>query len=394
MGNATERARTLRRLIRVAPLAALVVAVNALGDPARVVSRGAYERAVADILLSGRHAAGVSNYDERLVQRLYAEGLQAAPDVLVLGSSRVMPLRAGDFAPRSFYNASVSSATLHDVLALHELFASRGGGLSLLVVGIDPWMLQPNEKMVGWHTLAAEYERACLKAGLPECDQAPLLAGSRRLLNALVSPSYFQASSAAFWRRFAGGGAVAQPLTAVSDDGAAPQQAVRRADGSLRYAQAFGQDQEQVRAAARDYGRDFERGRIVFLPPSARPQPRFLQLLEAFLRMTRSAGTEVWLVLAPYHPDAWSALSADGSMIVQAEDAVRGLGAALRLRVLGSFDPRRAGCPEAAEYNDPVHARESCLERLIAPPPPPSVLTGYFSSLFRSMSIHRANRML
>ena len=110
---------------------------------------------------------------------------------------------------------------------------------------------------------------------------------------------------------------------------------------------------------------------LVLVSLIARPQPRFLQLLEAFLRMTRSAGTEVWLVLAPYHPDAWSALSADGSMIVQAEDAVRGLGAALRLRVLGSFDPRRAGCPEATEYNDPVHARESCLERLIAPQPPP-----------------------
>jgi len=371
MGNTSEPARTLRRLSRVAPLVALVVVVNALGDPARVVSRGAYERAVADILLSGRHAAGVSNYDERLVQRFYAEGLMKAPTVLVLGSSRVMPLRARDFAPRSFYNASVSSATLHDILALHELFAARGDGPSLLVIGVDPWMLRPNEKMVAWQTLAPEYERACRKAALPECDQAPLLAGPWRLLAALASPSYFQASSAALWGRLTGGEAGAQALQAVSDDAAAPQLAVRRADGSIRYAEAFGRDKEQVRAAARDYGRDFERGRIVFLPPAAPPHPRFLQMLEAFLRLTRAAGTEVWLVLAPYHPDAWSALSVDGSMIVQAEAAVRGVGAALQLRVLGSFDPRRAGCPEAVEYDDPVHARESCLERLIVPRPAP-----------------------
>lgn len=365
MTNASEAVRTLRRLARVIPLAAIVLAVNLLGDPARVASRGAYERAVADILLSGRHAAGLSNYDERLVQRFYAERLTRAPEVLVLGSSRVMPLRAEAFAPRSFYNASVSSATLHDIMALHELFEARGGSPSLIIVGVDPWMLQPNESMVGWQTLGPEYERACRKVALPECDRAPRMARPRRLLAALASPSYFQASTAALWGRVRGGAVAALPL-AVSDDQAAPQQALRRSDGSIRYGRDFGEDVEQVRVSSRDFGRDFARGRIRFLPPTARPQPRFLEQLAAFVRLTRSAGAKVWIVLAPYHPDAWPALSADGSMIVQAEAAVRELGAALRLPVLGSFDPRRAGCPAAEEYNDPVHAREPCLERILA----------------------------
>ena len=96
MINTREAQWTLRRLVCVVPLAAFVLCVNTLGDPAKVISRGAYERGVADILLSGRHAAGVSEYNDRLMQRLYAEGLHAAPDVLVLGSSRVMPLRALD----------------------------------------------------------------------------------------------------------------------------------------------------------------------------------------------------------------------------------------------------------------------------------------------------------
>lgn len=368
MKSESEWPRTLRKLIRVAPLFALVAAVNAIGDPGQVVSGSAYERKVADILLSGRHAAGVWAYDDRAVQRLYAEGLAAAPDVLVVGSSRIMPIRARAFAPRTFYSASVSSATLHDILALHELFAARGGGPSLLVVGVDPWMLQPNETMTGWQTLSPEYERACSKAALSDCDKAPLFAATRRSLGALVSPSYFQASSAELWGRLVKGETEERRVTAVTDDAAAPRQLLRRADGSLRYPLDFGQDEEQVRAAARIYGRTFERGRIGYLPPHARPQERFLRMLEAFLRATLDAGTEVWLVLTPYHPDAWPALSADGSMIPQAEDAIRGLGAAARVRVLGSFDPRRAGCPLAAEYLDPVHPRESCLERVIAQP--------------------------
>ena len=367
MTHSSEAARTVRRLALVFPLAAIVVVVNALADPARVTSSGAYERAVADILLSGRHAAGVSNYDERLAHRFYARGLTAPPDVLVLGSSRVMPLRARAFAPRTFYNASVSSATLYDMMALDDLFAARGNGPSLLVIGVDPWMLQPNETMVSWQTLGPEYERACRKAGLAECDRPPLLARPRRLLSALLSPSYFQASVAAVWGRLARGEIGGQSLTAVSDETALPEQPARRADGSLRYAKTFGQDEAAVRGAARAFGQDFERGRIAFLPPTVGPRPRYLKMLEAFLGTPRPAGTEIWLVFVPYHPDAWPALSAPDSMIIQAEDAVRKLGARLRLRVLGSFDPVRAGCPTAAEYNDPVHARESCLERLLAP---------------------------
>ena len=366
MAPAIEAARTLQRVIRVAPLAALVMAVNSIGDPARVISRGAYERDVAEILLSGKHAAGVSDCDERLVQRLFVDGSRISPQVLVVGSSRVMQLRARNFAPRTFHNASVPSATLHDLLALHELFASRGGP-ALLIVGIDPWMLQPNHGMVGWQTLAPEYGRACQRAGLPECDEAPFLAGQRRFLRALFSPSYFQASSAVLWRRVVGAEALAQPLRAVNDDTAAPEQAVRRADGSLRYAQSFGRDVQQVRAAAREFGRSFNRGGISFMPPAAGPHPNSLRSLEAFLRTIRAGGTDIQLVLAPYHPDAWPALSAEGSTVVLAEEAVRALGGSLQLRVLGSYDPQRAGCPEPAEFNDPVHPRDSCLERLLAP---------------------------
>ena len=364
MKRATELSLTLRRLIRLAPLAALVVAVNALGDPGGVVSSGGYEREVSDILLSGRHAAGVSNYDDRLLQRFYAEGLKAAPNVLVLGSSRVMAVRARGFAPRSFYNASVSSATLNDIVAVHETFAARGGGPSLVVIGIDPWTFQANETMVGWQTLAAEYERACRKDALPDCDKPPVLARPRRVFDALVSPRYFQAAVAALWRR--AGETGRQALIAVSVDTAVPQQVLRRADGSLRYPEDFGQDEAAVREGARAFGRDFQRGRIAYLPPAARPQLRFVRILESFLKRRRAGGTEIWLMLAPYHPDAWPALSADGSMVVQAEDAVRKLGATTSVRVIGSFDPGRASCPAVAEFDDPSHPRSSCIDRILA----------------------------
>jgi hypothetical protein len=374
-----EMRRTLKTLCRLAPFAVLVMGVNALGDPARVLTNGGYERRLAEILLSRRHAAGISNYDDRLLQRLYASGLPLAPEVLVLGSSRVMPLRADLFAPRSFFNAGVSSATLDDILAVQQVFAERGNtgrGPSLILVGIDPWMLRANEAMVAWQTLAPEHERACREAGGPDCDAAPPLAGPRRVLNALFSPRYFQASVSSLWQRATDPVSPPALPTPVTSDTAEPSLALRRADGSLRYPNSFGIDPNTVRESARAFGRDFRREGIPYLPTAALPEPRFVHTLATFVRWQRDKGADVRLLLVPYHPDAWPDLSAPGSTVVNVEDAVRKIGADTAVEVLGSFDPNRAGCRDGREFDDPSHPRASCLERILAGARPLAALSG------------------
>ena len=62
MFSGIEIRSTLRRLTRLVPLILFVVGVDVIADPARVLRDGRYEREIATILLSGRHAAGVSNY--------------------------------------------------------------------------------------------------------------------------------------------------------------------------------------------------------------------------------------------------------------------------------------------------------------------------------------------
>ena len=74
--------------------------LNFTVDPAHVLSPSTYEKALAEILRSGHNASGVTNYDDRLLQRYLVEGRWPAPDVIALGSSRSYKWRARHFQNR------------------------------------------------------------------------------------------------------------------------------------------------------------------------------------------------------------------------------------------------------------------------------------------------------
>lgn len=73
------------------------------------------------------------------------EGLRRrAADIVAIGSSRVMQLRAQHFAPHeaSFYNAGGALQNLADVEAFYELLSDGGVPRPrVLILGLDPWWL-------------------------------------------------------------------------------------------------------------------------------------------------------------------------------------------------------------------------------------------------------------
>src|SRR5437762_2695186 len=134
-----EGRRVGRALLRVVPLGLAVMAVNYAVDPAHVFGTGAYEHRVAGLLLDGRDVGGLSNFDDRRLQQLMAAGLSGRREVVALGSSRVMQIRAELFPGARFYNAAVSGATLEDDVALYGLMTASGRAPARIVLGLDPW---------------------------------------------------------------------------------------------------------------------------------------------------------------------------------------------------------------------------------------------------------------
>ena len=110
------------RLALFAPLALGVLATSYIVDPALLFHDGEYERRLVDLIVEGHEVEGRGNFDERVFQRMRVARFDRAPDVVVFGSSRSMPLPHDAVWTDDFYNASLSGATLWDLIGLYELF--------------------------------------------------------------------------------------------------------------------------------------------------------------------------------------------------------------------------------------------------------------------------------
>ena len=112
--------RLLRKLaVLFSPILLLVTAVNWAGDPARVFQHGEYEERIAAALAGGRNVTGPADFDDRLMRKRFVELTASLPEVLILGSSRVMTFQQAWF-DRSIHNGGVSAATLEDVRSVRH----------------------------------------------------------------------------------------------------------------------------------------------------------------------------------------------------------------------------------------------------------------------------------
>lgn len=101
------------------PLAVIVIATNFVIDPANIFSSEKYVDGIASILASGNNADNITNYNERLLQKHFLQKQQQKnPDIVVMGSSRIMEISKNIFPSKQLLNIGVSHANINDLIAL------------------------------------------------------------------------------------------------------------------------------------------------------------------------------------------------------------------------------------------------------------------------------------
>ena len=133
-----------------------VAGVGAYAGPAHLISKH-YEEGIADILISGSNVCSPGDYDEGTVQKYYVSKLSARKEVVVMGDSRSMLIGGHLFPGRSFFNNSVSSGRLGDYFAIYELYEQSGFIPSVVVLGLDPWMVTKSSGELRWLSLRQQY---------------------------------------------------------------------------------------------------------------------------------------------------------------------------------------------------------------------------------------------
>lgn len=342
--------KLIESLLRLLPLPVLLVAVSYRVDPA-----GLYHNVVAPLADEWARTGETrvpGNVDERLFQ---AEVLRRAPKditALVLGSSRSMQVTGSCLPGEILLNVSVSGASLKDHLALAE--AAREAGLrpKVVLLNLDPWLLNRNSGQDRWKSLVALVARSVQRLGVGPTESPDLADPRLQKLGQLVSPAYFQESLKAIWSR---------------RKGATREEAFIRVihrDGSTGYPEAYASRSVDDAAALAD--RYVAKPPVYALEEFGELDPTSALQLKAFIQTLLEDGARIRFVLAPYHPRVYSFLTRHVRyrQVQAAERWYRALAQGDSIAVTGSFDPGACGMTEA-DFLDGMHLREAALARLL-----------------------------
>lgn len=201
-----------------------MVGINVFDDEEGRLWRGTnQERWMAEEMHKGNNIAGRQNFRIRALVTEMIQQAEAAPETIVLGSSRAMLLGENLLGQRNVRNNSISSARLVHYYSVLGQYAERGMKPRAVLIGADPWIFK-NEQLIIW----------------------PMEAGAQALAQRLnIEPAQMGLTAGLPWTSFFSGkkawGALTeqpaqdycdQPTLLRNDDTPC---AMRRFDGSLKY---------------------------------------------------------------------------------------------------------------------------------------------------------------
>jgi hypothetical protein len=215
-----------KSLLVTLPILVLLVSVNYFGDAARLFDAD-YEKKMAEIIMDGSFVTNINNYDERVFQLELITQMNEAPEVLVLGSSRTMLIRSAHFPNNSFFNNSVSGASIEDIIALFQIYKERKLLPKKIIVGVDPWLFNENNGQTRWMSLETFYNKYNKKSPTQSSGNALNKYGE------LFSLSYFQSSSKALYQKING---TYDPVPTLNEENTTN---TKLSDGSLVYREDY-----------------------------------------------------------------------------------------------------------------------------------------------------------
>ncbi len=324
------------KMLALAPAWLAVPLVIWCVDPHGLLRRHPADRERAERVAQGHDivwpdAANYRGFVAELIPRM------PRCDVVVLGSSRVFRLHAEPFRPRSLMNLGITCATFEELRGIVALLRREGKLPEHLIVGVDPWTLNPNH-------LRRSPDRALRAAGA--IAPIPLRQEAMRTTFIVISPAYFQLSlrsaagigetaSDSGYRRLADGSFVVPELRGTP--GATPEER-----GDVRVQEAI---------------RDRIWTEYSFLSGEEPLQEAFAEMLSGVPRVS--------ILLVPLHPDFYRHVQRDAGCrhALEMEAWYRSFAAEHHIAVVGSFDPDRCGM-DRRDFVDAHHCHEAAMARL------------------------------
>ncbi|MDR3605553.1 MAG: hypothetical protein P4L38_13060 [Syntrophaceae bacterium] len=332
-------------------------AIAFIGDSAHLFHSG-YEKKIAESLNSNYFVEGVTNYDERLVQKFRLNSLPIGTELntIILGSSRTMQISENLFRKRTI-NLSVSGAGIEDYIALYHL--AKKFNPKRVVVGVDPWVFNAKNGLVGWKTLSDEFLAESSNLGL---SSKPVMKFNEDVWLQLINIKYIKASlQTNIKARLIAilNGLDRQDLVMTTAENPCPDKDGLRPDGTRIYNSSFALlSPDQVEASAIQYATP----PINLLSGFDRIDQNYWGLFKQFI-LEMANKSEVEIVLLPFHPSSYERILTQVGIVHDVEHRIREFAANNGIPLIGSYDPEMVGCNKV-DFGDGLHPKTACISKM------------------------------
>lgn len=334
----------LRAVLFVIPLLLFIGWINWYVDSYALL-RVTYDEIAAQ-MAAGKNVEGLeeSDYNDRNLLAARLQGMEEAPQVMVLGSSRVYTFDHTMFGTDSFYNAGLSEATMYDLLAVSGILFKQDKLPETVVIGVDPFLFNKSHDNEKWKELEgyANYMSLAIDGKL-----SPELAHPRkdtgRDWRKTLSLDYFRYNVTLLpeRKRFA----VSYTEDWVTDG------YLKHSDGSVSYQRELREvnpaDVEKMTEQA------MEEHVVYRMTDYAEIDEQHFQYFSQLIDDLQQAGVEVILYLPPYSPMMYNYIESEEAfqITLEVEEKVKALAVRKGIALYGSYDPAECGLTMADLYD-------------------------------------------
>lgn len=341
------RTLIVKLMLLLLPIGAIIITVNFKIDPANLFAGEQYVDGIAEIISKGHNVDNVSNYDERLLQKALIEKVEGKINVVVLGSSRVMEIRADFLGIDNFYNLGVSHANANDLIAITGILDSFNSLPKQVLIGVDPYLigLQTGNNLLEWKSIQPFHKYLTRKLGI-NTNYDPAYFNNWNKFNAIISFEYFKQSLLYSLK----GSSKKYTDVGLSK----PENSGRFSDGSICYNYSYSHPDTsfvaEVATATAKKG--------LFAVDEHK-----LFLLEALLDYLNSKGIQSTLIMIPFHHNFYNEVNRNfKDNFISYSELFEKIAQKHKLKIVGNFNPEVCKMKES-DFYDLYHCSGSSIKR-------------------------------
>jgi len=262
------------------------------------------------------------------------------------------------FENKRILNNGVSGAVIEDYLSIFYLYEKRNITPKVVIIGLDPWILNDQNDETRWKSIANDYYIMLKKIGLKDLiDQSTLKTGLMSKMEKyfeIVSFTYFQESL----------------LSIISKSSYYPTENkindkfTKLVDGSIFYDKKFrDRTSKEVELAAKAL---INSKQVYALGDFQNMSLRNRQILEAFIKYLKQKDINVYFFLSPYHPIVYDFFAEDNQfkIVLETEKYFVQLAKQNQIKIFGSFNPHIYKFTNS-DFYDGMHCTKDAISSIL-----------------------------